>query len=137
MSDCLFCKIANKEIPANIVYENEHVLAFLDINPVNEGHTLVIPKKHAKDLEEIDENSYLEVQKVVRFLAPKISQAVGACGFNIGQNNKQCSGQVIFHLHVHIMPRFENDNHQLWHGQQKSPQELEQTLEKIKNSLNQ
>jgi len=116
MDNCIFCKIVNGDIPSYKVFENEEVFAFLDINPVNPGHTLVIPKEHAKDLFEVSEKSYIEAQKALRLLAPKIKDAVGACGINIMQNNLPCAGQVVDHLHIHIIPRFEDDEYKLWHG---------------------
>ena len=128
MSDCLFCKIVNKEIPANIVYENEHVLAFLDISPVNKGHTLVIPKKHSKNILDIEEQDYVELQKAVRILADKVKSATGACGVNVMQNNEPCAGQVVFHSHIHIIPRHEKDGLELWHGQEYEDEEEMQNL---------
>ncbi len=135
MNDCIFCKIVNGDIPSYKVFENDEVFAFLDINPVNPGHTLVIPKKHAKDLFEVDEQSYLEVQRVVQKLAPKIKEVVGACGVNIMQNNLPCAGQVVEHLHVHIIPRFKNDGHKLWHGSAVSEQELNEIANNITSGL--
>ncbi len=131
-NDCLFCKIASGEIPSHKIYEDDLTVAFLDINPVNLGHTLVIPKKHAGNLRDISEEDYLAVQKTVKRLAPKIAEALGACGYNIGQNNEPCSGQVVMHLHVHIMPRFEGDGYKLWHGKELSNEDAKKILEKIK-----
>ncbi len=131
MNDCIFCKIINGDVTSYKIFENENVFAFLDINPVNPGHTLVVPKKHAKDLFEVDEQSYLEVQRVVRGLAPKIKEALGACGVNIMQNNLPCAGQVVEHLHVHIIPRFENDGHKMWHGTELNESSAKEVQEKL------
>ncbi len=133
--DCVFCKIVKGDIPSYKIYENEHVFAFLDINPVNKGHALVTPKEHAKDLFEVSEESYIETQKAVRLLAPEIKDAVGACGVNIMQNNLPCAGQVVEHLHVHIIPRFKNDGHKLWHGSAVSEQELNEIANNITSGL--
>ncbi len=134
--NCLFCKIVNGEIPTQKVYESEKALAFLDINPVNPGHILVIPKNHSENLNDIEEEDYLAVQKVVRYIAPKAAEALGACGYNIGQNNLPCSGQVVMHLHVHIMPRFEGDGHELWHGKAyESDEKMQEIADKIRSTL--
>ena len=135
-NECLFCKIVSGDIPAEKIYEDENTLAFLDINPVNPGHVLVIPKAHAENLDDISESDYLSVQKTVKFLAPKIAKAVSACGYNIGQNNKSCSGQVVMHLHVHIMPRFEDDGYELWHGKAYASDDvMQEIVNKIKSLL--
>lgn len=102
---CLFCKIVAKEIPAEIVFENDHVLAFLDIGPVSEGHTLVIPKTHAENLSEGTEAESRELMSVVHMLAPKIMKAISADGYNLGMNHGECAGQEVMHTHLHIMPR--------------------------------
>lgn len=102
---CLFCKIIAKEIPAEIVFENENVLAFLDIGPVSEGHTLVIPKAHADNLSVGNETDALELMRVIHHLAPRILKAVEADGYNLGMNHGECAGQEVMHTHLHIMPR--------------------------------
>lgn len=102
---CLFCKIIAKEIPAEIVFENDHVLAFLDIGPVSEGHALVVPKVHAENLSVGTDTDAREIMSVVHSLAPKILKAVGADGYNLGMNHGECAGQEVMHTHVHIMPR--------------------------------
>ena len=114
MEDCLFCKIAKKEIPSDIIYENDKVLAFLDIAPVNKGHTLVIPKKHSRNIFDIEEEDLIEVQKAVKKLAPAIKEATNAGGVNIQANNEPTAGQVVMHTHIHIIPRFVEDGLKLW-----------------------
>ena len=115
-NDCLFCKIIKGEIPAEKIYEDEYTFAFLDIHPINRGHTLVIPKEHHPNIYSIKEEQYINLMKSVRTLAPKIKEALGADGINIGINNDRAAGQVIFHMHVHIIPRFTGDGHEHWHG---------------------
>lgn len=112
----IFTKIINGEIPSNKVYEDEHTFAFLDADPVNPGHTLVIPKEEHKDIYEIPEAAFQHVMNTVRKLAPIIKEAVSADGINIAQNNEPAAGQEIFHLHVHIMPRFSGDGFTHWQG---------------------
>lgn len=102
----IFTKIINKEIPSSIIYEDENHLAFLDINPFEKGHTLVIPKKEYKTILEMPENEYLELQKIVLKIAKHLEKKLN-CGINIWQNNKEISGQEVSHVHFHIIPRKE------------------------------
>ncbi len=114
MKDCLFCKIAAKEIPSNVIYEDGHTLAFLDIAPVNPGHTLVIPKEHATNIFNISSESWAAVAETARKIAGAVQAATGADGVNVNMNNGEVAGQVIFHTHVHIIPRHENDGLKHW-----------------------
>jgi len=112
--DCIFCKIIAKEIPSEIIYENDKVFAFLDTNPVNPGHTLVIPKTHNENLIDTEDELLCEIILTVKKIAPAIIKAVGAEGYNLGVNSGTVAGQVVFHTHFHIMPRFEGDGHRHW-----------------------
>ena len=114
MTDCLFCKIIAGEIPAQKVYEDDTVLAFLDIHPVNIGHTLVIPKTHSVNLYETPNETLAHTMVVVKKLSIAIKKAVGADGINIEMNNEPVAGQVIFHTHWHIVPRFQGDGFTHW-----------------------
>lgn len=134
-SDCLFCKIAAREIPGQIVYEDADTLAFLDINPVNPGHTLVIPKKHSIDIFEIDEKNWTAVMHTSRIVAHALEKALKTEGINLGMNNRAGAGQVIFHAHVHVMPRFAGDPHSLWPGRPYAEGEFAATGEKILAAL--
>ncbi|MBM7571455.1 HIT family protein [Aquibacillus albus] len=107
-ADCLFCKIANGEIPSAKVYEDEHVYAFLDISQVTKGHTLIIPKKHAKDIYETPEDTAEQLFSRVPKLANAIKQAYQPLGLNILNNNEETAGQSVFHLHIHLIPRYGN-----------------------------
>ncbi|MHA1283737.1 MAG: HIT family protein [Promethearchaeota archaeon] len=111
MSDknCIFCKIIDKEIPAKIVFENDKIVAFLDIFPISKGHTIVVPKKHFQNLEEIPENDLCELIKIVKRLAIEIRRKLNIEGYNLLQNNFEAAGQVINHIHFHIIPRNKND----------------------------
>ncbi|MDD5331287.1 MAG: HIT family protein [Candidatus Nanoarchaeia archaeon] len=135
MKDCIFCKIIKKEIPAEIIYENKTTLAFLDINPVNPGHVLVIPKKHFSTLEETPQETLIEVIKTTKKLVPAINQSVNPIGINLGLNNKKGAGQLVPHIHLHIMPRFEGDKHKLLEGKKTQPEQLKQVADKIKTFL--
>ena len=109
MNDCLFCKIINGEMPSHKVYEDEDILAFLDINPVNPGHTLVVPKKHYENLYETPDEALAKLMAVVRKLAVSIRSGLNADGTNIEMHNDEISGQLISHTHIHIIPRFEGN----------------------------
>lgn len=116
MNTCLFCKIISGEIPSAKVYEDEHTLALLDIHPVNIGHTLVIPKKHFANLYETPDETLAQMMAVVKKLSIAIKSAMNADGINIEMNNDPVAGQVIFHTHIHIVPRFSDDGFTHWHG---------------------
>jgi histidine triad (HIT) family protein len=104
---CIFCKIVRKQAPASIIYEDATVMAFIDIRPLNIGHSLVIPKAHYVDIYEIQENELSNVHKVTKQIAIAIKKATKADGISIIQQNGKAAGQDIFHLHVHVVPRFE------------------------------
>ena len=107
MSECLFCKIINGDIPSLKVYEDEHVFAFMDIMPLTKGHTLLIPKTHCKDLFEMPE----DVARNLYAAAPKVANAIKAAfqpaGMNTVNNNGAAAGQTVFHYHLHLIPRYD------------------------------
>ena len=132
MNDCLFCKIVSGEIPCNKIYEDKGFLAFLDISPVNQGHTLVTPKQHSRNLLEIDDDQILgDLMIIVKKLSKKIKTALKADGINIIVNNEPVAGQLIFHTHIHIIPRFTNDNLKHWPGGKYKDGEAQAIAEKI------
>ncbi|OVE75005.1 HIT family protein [archaeon D22] len=132
MEGCLFCKLKNGEIPSKKVHEDENVVAFLDISPVAKGHTLVIPKNHSADITDMNEDEITNVFRVAKKIGQKMIETLGAEGFNINMNNKPASGQVIFHSHVHVIPRFSDDGLKLWPGKQKYEEgEADKILEKL------
>ena len=104
---CIFCRIVRKQVPASIIYEDESVVAFLDIRPLNMGHTLVIPKAHYIDIFETPETELSNVHKVSKRISIAVKKATAADGISIIQQNGKAAGQDIFHLHVHAVPRFE------------------------------
>ena len=106
MSDCIFCKIVNGEIPAAKVFENEHVLAFLDISQVTKGHTLVIPKVHKENLFELTPEIARNIFEVVPSIANAIKKEFNPAGLNIINNNGELAGQTVFHFHIHLIPRY-------------------------------
>lgn len=129
---CVFCKIVNGEIPSFKVYEDENTLAFLDINPVNPGHTLVMPKKHLANIEETDEEILCQVMKIVKKVGASLKKNLGALGYNVQVNNDPAAGQVVPHLHFHVMPRLKNDGLNLWPQKKYATGEAEAVLKKIK-----
>lgn len=104
MNDCIFCKIVKGEIHSYKIYEDDDVYAFLDINPVSRGHTLVVPKEHYADIFEIPEDLLSKVNIVVKKLSSRIKERLECDGINILQNNGSCAGQTVLHYHVHIQP---------------------------------
>ena len=133
--DCIFCKIVANEIPSRKVYEDSDVLAFLDIHPVNPGHTLVIPKAHHQDLLDTPPALAAKLMAVIQKLAPAVLKAVGAAAFNLGVNNGAQAGQIIFHTHLHIMPRFTSDGHKLWQGKDLGAEELGRIADNIRQNI--
>jgi len=107
--DCVFCSIVAGEIPARTVHETDDVLAFLDANPLARGHTLVIPKSHARHLGDLDDALASDLFAAVTELTPRIESTVGADGANVGINDGAAAGQEVPHVHGHVIPRFEGD----------------------------
>lgn len=136
MNDCIFCKIVAGEIPAAKIYEDEYASAFLDANPNNHGHTLVVPKTHAKNILDVPEDALVRMMPALKKVSKAVFEGMGAAGLNITMNNERPAGQVVFHLHIHIIPRFEGDGLKVW--TKKTPYkmgEMEQVAERIKNAL--
>ncbi len=106
---CVFCMISNHEIPSHIVYENDKVIAFLDLTQATRGHTLVVPKKHFKNIFELDEEYGKAVMDAVRFVSNKLKKALNPIGLNLINNNERPL-QSVDHFHIHLIPRYENDD---------------------------
>lgn len=107
--ECIFCKIAAGQMPCKKVYEDDKILAFLDINPANPGHTLVIPKKHYETIFDVDEDILKDLITRTKAIATTIKDKLKAEAINILQNNGKQAGQLVNHIHFHIIPRFPND----------------------------
>ncbi|MBY5033570.1 HIT family protein [Streptococcus gallolyticus] len=110
MSDCIFCKIVAGEIPSSKVYEDDQVLAFLDLTQVTKGHTLVVPKAHYRNMLEMDGDSASSLFARVPKIARQLKNKLGAAGVNIINNNEEAAGQTVFHTHVHLLPRFDQND---------------------------
>ena len=132
--NCIFCQIVNKEVASKIIYENEYNIAFLDIFPIGEGHTIVIPKKHYNNIEVIPEKELIEIIKTVKYLSKLLHDKLNFDGYNILQNNFRAAGQVVQHFHFHIIPRNFNDSRfRLAIPREKaSDNDLDQIMKKIK-----
>lgn len=130
--DCIFCKIVEGEIPSHKVYEDDKMIAFLDVNPVSKGHTLVVPKKHVENIHEAEGMNYLfdglvEVSNAVK-------KAFGAEGVNIAQNNGELAGQEVFHLHFHITPIYEGSELEITYNRSEL-EKGEEIAEEIEKNL--
>ncbi|MCR4274710.1 MAG: HIT family protein [Candidatus Campbellbacteria bacterium] len=134
MSDCIFCKIVAGKIPAEKVYEDEYTFAFLDLNPVNPGHTLVLPKKHFLNIFDTPEETLSHVVITAKKVATALKKT-GCDGVNIVSNNGGISGQIVFHAHIHVIPRLADDGREQWHGKPYAEGEMQQTGEKIRNAF--
>lgn len=122
--DCVFCKIIKGEIPSAKVFENENIFVFLDINPLTEGHCLIIPKKHFTDIFDIDGKVLEEINAVAKSLAGKMKNNLGATGVNLVNASGKDAEQSVFHFHLHLIPRHENDNLEMskwWQSKVKKP----------------
>lgn len=137
MNDCLFCKIITGEIPSQKIYEDEKTFAFLDVNPVNEGHTLVVPKNHSTNIFDVASDDWSAVMETVRKLSAPIETAMEASGINLMMNNRENAGQIIDHVHIHIIPRQKDDGLKLWAQHPYAEGEDTATQEKIIEALSQ
>jgi len=133
--DCIFCEIASKDSEAEIVFENEKFIAFLDINPINYGHTLIIPKAHYDNFLTMPPIELTEMTKLAQYLAGSIKRALKSDGFNIISNNGLSAGQSVFHFHYHIIPRYDNDFQMRPRTIEYKNSEIESYAEKIKESI--
>ena len=106
---CPFCSIASGKAQTNIVYEDATVLAFMDLNPANFGHTLVVPRKHWENIYEVPENVLADLFSVVKRISSAVKKTVGAEGISVLQLNGRAAGQTVMHFHIHIIPRFSGD----------------------------
>ncbi len=132
--ECIFCKIINKEIPNHTVYEDDHVLAFLDIFPHAKGHTVVIPKLHAETIFDLSGEEARELMRGVKQAMERIEAVLHPEGYNVGWNHGDIGGQMVKHLHVHIMPRYSGDEGKSMHAIVNHPQGDVSELVKLFNT---
>lgn len=133
--NCLFCKIIQGKIPCAKIYEKDHIIAFLDIGPVNKGHTLVVPKEHYRNLIETPDEVMKDLIVVAKKISKSIMKAVKANGINLGISNEKAAGQFIFHTHIHLIPRYENDGFKHWPQGKYAEGEMEEFKSKIVSFL--
>ncbi len=109
-NNCIFCKLANGEIPTNSLYEDDMFRVIFDLSPATKGHAIILPKEHYKNLYELSDEVAGKVMVVAKKLAKVMTDVFEADGFNLIQNNNECAGQTVFHFHLHLVPRYENDS---------------------------
>jgi histidine triad (HIT) family protein len=132
-NNCIFCKIANGEIPSRTIYENDLFRVILDNGPATEGHALVLPKDHYANLFEIPADTAAEAMKTAQTVAAMLKEKLHADGLNLVQNNGETAGQTVHHFHMHIIPRYKGDGQNiLWKPGHPSDQELDAVLSRIK-----
>ena len=134
-TDCIFCKIIAREIPSEIVYEDDIAFCFLDAHPLNGGHTLVIPKQHHQDIYALPNDTAGHLFQTATRLARAIKKAVAADGINIGMNNEVAAGQAVFHAHIHVIPRYADDGYAMWQPTNASTKTHAVIAEDIKKAL--
>ena len=136
MADCVFCRIMAKQIPASVVHEDEHTLAFMDLGQVNPGHVLVALKAHAENVYALDDVQAAAVFRSVSKVARAVRDAFSPQGLSIYQANGTPAGQTVFHFHVHLVPRYENDGMNLtWPVKNPPREQLEANAAKIRARL--
>jgi len=129
--DCIFCKIANGEIPTNCIYEDDMFKVILDLAPATDGHALILPKDHYANLFEVPEETAAKAMMLAKKLATQMKEKLQCDGFNILQNNGEVAGQTIFHFHVHLIPRYDGDNQILFKAGESTPEGLAAIRDKI------
>ena len=135
-NECIFCKIANGEIPSATIYEDEDFRVILDLGPASKGHALILPKNHFKDLTVLDEATSEKVLKIASKVGKAMMEKLGCAGFNVVQNNGPAAGQTVMHFHVHIIPRYEGGEEMVaWKPGNPTQEELAKTAELLKEAL--
>lgn len=130
--NCIFCKIANGDIPSRTIYEDEDFRVILDLAPATKGHALILPKNHYRNLYEIADDTAAKVLPLAKKMAVHMTQKLGCDGFNVLQNNNEIAGQTVFHFHVHLIPRYGDDNQNLvMEPHRMSDEELDAVRESI------
>lgn len=133
---CIFCKIANGDIPSAFIYEDEDFRVILDLGPASEGHALILPKNHFKDVCELDAQTAAKVLPLAAKIGAAMKESLGCAGFNLVQNNGAAAGQTVHHFHMHIIPRYEGGPSMVtWEPHTADSEKLAQISEKIKSAL--
>lgn len=130
--DCIFCRIANGEIPSKTIYEDEEFRVILDLGPATKGHALVIPKEHADNLYELPDETASKVLKVAKIVGKKMKEKLQCDGLNLVQNNGETAGQTVMHFHMHMIPRYQDDGQKIgWVPGSPTQDELEKIRAEI------
>lgn len=133
MENCIFCKIANGEIPAATLYEDEDFRVILDLGPASKGHALILPKTHAANIYEMSDELAAKAMVLAKKMATVMTETLKCDGFNIVQNNGEPAGQTVFHFHMHLIPRYKNDGVGItWTPGKLTEEEKEEILAKVK-----
>ena len=132
---CIFCKIVNNEIPSSKIIETDKVLVFLDVNPINKGHALVIAKEHYETLLDVPDNLLKDLMITAKKVARSMKKTLNAEGFNIGMNNYAAAGQTVPHAHMHVIPRFGNDGLEAWPHKKYEVGEMDKFRDKISSFI--
>lgn len=131
-TNCIFCKIANGEIPSKTLYEDEKFRVILDLGPAARGHALILPKDHYANLYELPDETAGEVMKLAKRMATQMTERLGCEGFNLVQNNGELAGQTVFHFHMHLIPRYRDDGQKIgWKPGEVSQEELEEIRKQV------
>ena len=131
--DCIFCKLANGEIPTNSIYEDEDFKVILDASPATKGHALILPKEHFDNIYEVDDSIAAKIFPLAKKLATAMTKKLGCDGFNILQNNGEAAGQTVFHLHIHLLPRYKDEKAILeWDHLEFSDEEMAEIRDSLK-----
>ncbi len=134
--DCIFCKICKGEIPSNTIYEDDYFKAILDISPAAQGHTILISKTHAANLLELPDEYAEQALKAARKCAKALKEVLSCDGVNILQNNGEAAGQTVFHFHIHVIPRFQDDKIPLnWKPTQAEGDDLASLAETLRGAI--
>ena len=136
MENCIFCRIANGEIPAATLYEDENFRVILDLGPASKGHALILPKSHAANIYELSDEMAAKAMILAKKMATAMTAALKCDGFNIVQNNGEGAGQTVFHFHMHLIPRYKGDQVGItWKPGELSDADKEEILLKVKEQL--
>ena len=134
--NCIFCKLANGDIPTNTIYEDADFRVILDASPATKGHVLILPKQHYANMFEIDDEVLAKAAKLAKKVITHEKEVLGCDGYNVLQNNGEAAGQTVFHFHMHLIPRYKGDQVGItWHPGELSDADKEEILLKVKEQL--
>lgn len=133
--NCIFCKLANGDIPTNMIYEDDMFAVILDASPATRGHALILPKEHAANIYELSDETASRIFVLAKKMAAKMTELLKCDGFNIVQNNGEVAGQTVFHFHMHLIPRYKGDGNEeklCWNHQEFTPEEMKEICDLLK-----